>query len=224
MSRLEKLLGFILFIIIFGGVAVVVFLWQQSRLDDQLIQTAGEVAVAAPSQTGGVDRQAIGSTALIAYAEVLNEVQGWQSDAELVSARATWPVVQSENELSEGKESWEFTMYSPEEEAAFEVYVVNGQVMISQARKLDEPLELHNSGGWQLNSPQVMTQFLNNAGRDFLASENFASVTMNVDLSIETESGRPEILVAAINFQNGHSLNVWLDATTGDVIDIQLDQ
>lgn len=222
MSRLEKFFGLILAVLIIGVLVIGAFLWQQSRLTDQLVET-GAQDVELPVQTGAIDRQAIGETALLAYGMALEQAQAWQDDAVLVSGRATWPIIEKESELSGGKESWEFTFYSAEAEAAANATVVNGQVTLGQPRGIEKPLLLHQSGGWQLNSPAVVEQFLDSAGREFLAAEKYVSVSMNVDMSTTTESGRPEIMIAAVNIQNGNSLNLWLDATSGEIIDIHQD-
>lgn len=223
MSRLEKFLGIILAVLVIGGLAIGAFLWQQSRLNDELVQTAGELP-AVPAQSGAIDRQAIGETSLLAYGMAFDKVKGWQPDAALVSGRATWPIIQQESELSGGKESWEFTFYSPTTGEAVSATVVNRQVTLGQPRALKDPLQLHQSGGWQLNSPAVVDQFLETAGREFLAVEKYVSVSMNVDMSTTTSSGRPEIMIAAVNIQNGNSLNLWLDATSGEIIKLNQDQ
>ena len=83
-----------------------------------------------------------------------------------------------------------------------------------------QPVPL-DTGVWQVNSERVMQIFLENGGYDFINREAELSVIMNLDLA--TANSQPEWLVSAISTRSDRSLSMWINATSGEIINSAAD-
>jgi hypothetical protein len=215
MRRHDWLWGFALFVLLLAVVVMSLFFWQQSRLDLDL--TAVPIT---PAVVLGGEQTAVGETALTAFGRAQNRALAWQSDAVLLSASATWPIISQLDMLLEGREQWEFIFYSPSQQSGLTASVVDGEVRTGEpypVPTLSQPL---NSVGWRINSQAAVQLFLANGGNQFFQTEPYVGFFMA--LSTTESNGRMEWLIAAVSHQTSKSMTMRLDATTGDILDIQI--
>ena len=215
MRRLDWLLGLALFVVLVVVGTLAFFFWQQSRLDLDL--TALPVTPVAAAPVGGA-QTAVGETALTAFGRAQQQALGWQNDAQLLTANATWPIINRLDMLLEGREQWEFMFYSPSQQSGIIVAVVEGVVTASEPYPISQPLQPLGVVGWRINSETAVQIFLANGGQQFFTSEPFVSFFMS--LSTTNDNGRIEWLVAAVSQQTSKSITMRLDATSGDILDI----
>jgi hypothetical protein len=72
--------------------------------------------------------------------------------------------------------------------------------------------------GWQTDSPAVATTLLEQGGSAFIDQEGLTTLVMT--LSTNTQAGRIEWFASLVGNQTGNSLNLVMNATTGEVIEI----
>ncbi len=214
MSRLEKTIGFLIFLLLVMGLGIGLFFWNQANLEQQLVVQTGELA--APAAGSSAQPVFTGQSALIAFGMAQHALAEASPDAVLLRGQAVWPIVAGERELLAGEQSWQFTFYSPAAAAARTVTIVGETVTLEPAIPVDLAGRPMDPGSWRINSGEAVQIFLNNGGREFLSTENNVSVTMNLDMLAQSE--QPEWLIAAIGTQTGRSLTLWVDATTGEIL------
>lgn len=214
MSRTDWILGFALIIILAAVTFLGIFFWQQSQLVLPEVE-----AVDIDESENLVDPNRIsGKTAIVAYGLAQNRViNGWQEDATLISAQATWPPNLTIGVLLAGSETWSFTFYSPSAGQAVNVSVTEAQATLGQPYEVSNPLQPLNPSGWKINSNEAVDIFMINGGNDFFTAEQDILLTMQ--LTTVADSGRLEWLIAAVSDRTGQGLTINIDATSGEVLD-----
>jgi hypothetical protein len=155
-----------------------------------------------------------GFTAREAYSMAQQEAQAWQDDAQLVGATASWNSVQADQLLRQNA-SWGFTFLSPQ---ARQVRIVSvGQESAQGVQTINAtPRTLAlDPASWQVDSPQALTLFLDNGGREFLAQHPAATVTLR--LGREQGAERSAWLAFGLDSSDRSSMTLQVDATTGEV-------
>lgn len=210
MRRIDWALGCLLVVILLVMVGGGILYWQQTRLNEALTS----VSAAGQPET---ELATTGTTALLAYGKALGKAQAWQADAKLVAASATWPLATTLAQIESGRENWLFTFYSPASGLAATISVVDGTAAVSESHLVEQPLTLLDASGWKLDTNEAIAVFNVNGGADFF--QNQQDITFSMQLS--TAGERMEWLIAAVSGSSGHSLTLWVDATSGEVLDIQ---
>jgi hypothetical protein len=164
---------------------------------------------------GGESEPNLVETAREYYPAAATEAQSWQTDAQLVNATATWSNVQSEEDLHEAA-AWGYTFLSPETRLVSVVSVTPDGA--EQVQTLDATATTRgvDASLWQVDSEQVLSVFLDNGGRDFLAQYPGATVTLRIG---PDESGERLVWYAmGIYSPERATLVVTVDATTGELL------
>jgi hypothetical protein len=215
MSRLDWLLGGLLFVVLLIVVVSGLFFWQQSQLALALTPVAGQgITAVAPTTT------LPNEPALISFGRAQGRVRnGWQQDAALVTASATWPLVNSADELRDGEANWNFIFYSPSESTAVAANVGNQQVSVSDPYPIYQKLDPLEVSGWQIDSHEALVVFLLHGGNQFLDQQEDVTVTSQLDAY--SDNSRMVWLVSAFANRNGNTLTLVIDATSGDVIEVR---
>lgn len=219
MSRLEWILGLVLLLLLVAVVALSASLWLTpdgavTRQDaDELALAAAYAEEIAPTRTTAVE------TAKNAYLLANRAAQGWQGDARLLNATATWPQGMAAPDLAFGREAWGFIFYSPTTQTTAVVSVSNGAATISprETRRQLQPLDITS---WRLDSNDAAELFLANGGEMFIEREGVTVYSMTLSLNDPHLNGRIEWLLSLLEPQNGRSFSVRIDATSGEVLEI----
>ena len=145
-----------------------------------ILVTYGLLAVLVLNLRGGAPTKGPGFTAKEAYPSALREAQAWQQDCQLVSANASWRGIGPEELLKDEGVSWGFAFFSPSTRS-LAIFAVTAQ----SAGRLDIMDASPNTRTiaadlWQVDSPQVLTTFLNQGGRELLAQDPDANVSLRL--------------------------------------------
>ena len=218
MNRLEWILGVILLLLVLVVGLFAFRLWQQ----DGNLATVPAVPTAVPEV---IVEQAVaptpafaGETAKAAYAEARGLAVQWAPDAELVTATATWPQGTTEAMLQTGSATWGFTFFSARAGETAVITVVDGeaqlvnsstyvQTVAPQAALLDQ---------WELDSEQVIDQFLTAGGSAFISEAD--ATTFSMTLGSQNSEGILDWSLTLFEPENGRSLYIRYDAQTGDIL------
>ncbi|HEX6386026.1 MAG TPA: hypothetical protein VF177_15255 [Anaerolineae bacterium] len=220
MSRLEWILG-ILLVVLLGVVVVLSLLfWFQPRPRTASAPAAGSAAVIADRADEVAPTPAFeGRTAHVAFAAAQRVAREWQEDAQLLNGSATWPQGANSQELLGGASSWSFTFYSVSAGRVAAISVVEDEAsLVSEAPHEQEtpPLEV---GGWNLDSHEVVEIVLNEGGTAFINDEEITVLTMALSADNADQDGRMKWLASLFAPQNGRSLTVRIDATSGEILE-----
>lgn len=214
MSRLEWILGGVLALLLLIIGLVAAFLWLQPDGPPTVADTGFG------GETVGFEATSVfeGQTAQVAYATAQQAAMAWQADALLISATATWPQGASRDLMLSGKVDWGFTFYSPSTNG-LAVYSVTGQQanLVTQGAA-DTAVTAAELSGWQIDSPAVAATLLEQGGSAFIDQEGL--VTLVMTLSTNTQTGRIEWFASLVGNQTGNSLNLVMNGTSGEVIEI----
>ncbi|MBK6326569.1 MAG: hypothetical protein IPF56_11635 [Chloroflexi bacterium] len=205
MNRFEWILGGLLIVLLVIVAGLALTLWLRPVESGTAIQPAPGVL-------------ANGQTALSALAVANNQAKVWQADAQLLKATATWSAKDGRPYIS-GASSWAFTFYSPGATAVAQISVADNQPsppLVSQTEIQLTPLDI--SGGWKIDSPQAVSQIMENGGTEFLSRKNDTSITMS--LNTIGENGRMEWFVSLFDEQSDNFIALRMDATSGEVLEI----
>jgi hypothetical protein len=158
-----------------------------------------------------------GQTAKIAFAAAQGEATTWQSDAALLNASATWPQGTTPQDLLAGETAWSFTFYSPQTEGTALISVVENEATLLSTGSYEPTAPVLSASGWQLDSEEIITQFLAQGGEDFIRTNGVTTLTMM--LSTSNDTGRIEWFISLFGDQTLRSLTMRLDATSGEVLE-----
>lgn len=203
MRLIDLVLGFALTVLILAGLFLGIFFWQQSNLS-------------LDTDTIANNQQTPGETALISAGRAQQAALNWKENAILVSASATWSPGVSITDLTSGRAEWTFVFYDSASSSAVNISVVNDKATIGKPYIVSEPIAPLALSGWKLNSDMAISLFLEKGGHQFLTNEQNVSVFMK--LSTVTETQKIEWLMAAISDTSGNSYTMWLDATSGAIL------
>ncbi|WP_420642331.1 hypothetical protein [Candidatus Leptofilum sp.] len=219
MNRLEWILGIILVVLLLVVGALSLTFWfrnDRTAVSPPAANSATTIAQRADDIAPTPDYE--GRSAVIAYAVAQNKATAWQTDAQLLSAQATWPQGASAQALLQGEESWGFTFYSPAAQkiAVFSVVEDDASLVAEGDHQQTDPVL--STSGWNLDSRDAIQIFINKGGQAFLAEQGVSAMTMSLLASDTEENGRLEWLISLFSLQTGQSLTMRLDATSGELL------
>jgi hypothetical protein len=185
-----------------------------------LIAVYGTLAVLVLAM-GGTDSEAQADeprtmeTARDTYPAAVAEAQSWEDEAQLVSATASWSNVQTEEDLQQTVE-WGFTFLSPQTRQVRVVSVTPDGAEHVQTADATAKTRGVQVSAWRVDSEQVLSLFLDNGGRDFLAQYPGATVTLRVGL----DEGNERLMWYAMGIYSPEraTIVVAVDATTGELL------
>ena len=178
--------------------------------------TYGALAILLVTSSGTRVPANPGLTAREALPRAQDAASTWQADAQLVSASASWRGVDAEALLEDEEVSWGFAFFSPSTRslAIFAVTAQSaGQVDSMDASPNTRTIE---AGLWEVDSPQVLTTFLNHGGRELLAQDPQANVSLRLGpgegdnsmawLAIGISSDKQDTVTVQVDPGNGQVL------------------
>lgn len=222
MNRLEWILGIILVVLLVVVGVLSLTLW--FRNDRTAVPNNAPAANSATIIAQRADDIAPtptydGRSAIVAYAAAQEVAQAWQPDAQLMLAQATWPQGSTADQLLRGQESWGFTFYSPASQRIGVFSVVEDDATLVSEGDHEQTEPLLSASGWNLDSQDAIEIFLAGGGRTFLAEQGVSTLTMALMASDGEANGRLEWQVALFSLQTGQAFTMWLDATSGEVLE-----
>jgi hypothetical protein len=166
-----------------------------------------------PTDSGLTD---VPLTAKEAYALALSEARSWQNDAQLVSATASWANVGSEEQLLQDV-AWGFTFLSAQSAETQIISVTRlGAERVREMRS-SSAVRTADVASWQVDSPEVVSLFLEHGGRDFVNQHPGATISLR--LGPEEENARLVWLAIGIHSVDKSTMVLEVDASTGEVLD-----
>jgi hypothetical protein len=156
-------------------------------------------------------------TALIASTFAQQVAHGWQADARLFQATATWQQANLQ-QIKSGAGPWSFTYYSPAETAVAVINVTDNQATLLNENSSKNRLAPLEVSGWAINSPQAIDIMLAQGGATFMEQEGDATLIMT--LTTDNGNGRMEWFVSLFSEQSGNSFTTRLDATSGEPLEV----
>ena len=169
-----------------------------------------------------------GSTLLTAGAFALPEVpesarrlypyadqaaRSWQGDAALVSASASWAFALVDD-LSKPT-GWTFQFFSPRTQKLFVVSVDGTRAAVIREALSPYALPTVAASAWQLDSHQALNAWLNQGGGSFLQAHPIVDISARLR---QSDSGRPEWIVAGVVRGSQIAQTVRVDASDGKVL------
>lgn len=217
MSRLDWLLGVSVFVVLLIVAVIGLFFWQQSQLDLAVTPVAGAGGVVAATRAPFEPSE--GQPALLSFGRAHSKALAWDGEASLITASATWPQVNSADDVRGGQASWNFVFYSPVNDTAVSTTVVDKQVSVGDPYPTYQTLNPLQISGWQIDSDDAINLFLVNGGEAFLRDQ--IDVSLTSQLSTITGNGRMEWLISAFANRNGETFTIRIDASTGDILEVR---
>lgn len=212
MNKLERILATFLGILLLTVVTLALLLWQRPGIGAPPPLPVVDAAVA---PTPAIER----STALLAHSSAQVEALAWQPDARLVQAEATWTQGASDEDLLNGKATWNFTFDSPAAGAFVIISVIENEARLIAENSSTQEISVREVSGWQIDSPEAVARMMQEGGEAFL--RNAGTTTMTASLSTARAEDRIEWFVSLISMYTGDSFNARIDATSGDVVAIE---
>jgi hypothetical protein len=160
-----------------------------------------------------------GLTAQEAYPLAEEVARAWQPDAELSSTSSAWRGGTTPQELLQGKTTWGFHFISPSVGQFCVVTVVGDQAQVMESSSIPRVPVLLALTDWQVDSPQALSIFLDNGGRDFLAAHADADVHLHLSTKVENETLTWLATGLAADDEMVHTVSI--NAVTGAVIETQ---
>lgn len=196
MSRLGRLLSALLAIVLIAVAGLM------------LMVTAAKVPEVAESGP-----RFAGVTAREAFYVAEPAAREWAADGQLLSMRATWRL---EADLSGGEASWSLIFYSATRSETALISVIENEAVLVNTRPTDQAHDPDDISHWLLNSPQAAENALKGGGQAFLDSQGSADLVMTLSLD------RPANWNSTfIDKQSLRTFSIRMDATNGDVLEIQ---
>lgn len=198
MTRLEWLLSAILAVLLVVVLALLLRFW---------LERGPGSAVSPAEQAQAVEAR----TALSSYQAAQPVAQGWAADAKLLNARAAWPEGDS---FDPEAAAWNFVFYSPGQSATALISVSQNRAQLISNREIDRRLNVYATGGWEVDSPQLLSIALENGGRAFLEQYGSSKLTLTLDAN-DQFAWRARL----INTEAPASLTLHVNPTTGEVME-----
>lgn len=221
MNRLEWILGILLVLLLIVVAVLSVLFWFQPEAP--VAQGPSQSATIIAQRAAQIEPtpDLVGQTAVVAYAAAQQRAAAWQPDAELLNATATWPQGASADALLSGQTTWGFTFFSPTAREVASISVVENEatfVSSAAAPEMERPL---STSAWNVDSDDAIQILLREGGANFLQSEDVTVLTMGLLADNQNQADRLEWIVSLISTINDRALQLRLNATTGEVIDVQ---
>ncbi|MCB8918144.1 MAG: hypothetical protein H6666_09470 [Ardenticatenaceae bacterium] len=212
MTRVERILTILLVILLVAVVVMAVLFWLRPGGGNPAGNSIGV----------GLEPTSVfqGQTAQVAFASAQAAARGWQPDAQLLKATATWPQGTGRDKLIQGESTWNFTFYAPASQSIAVITITDGQASLDSTKTLSEPIVPAplDITGWQLDSRAAIQRMLAAGGDSFLSSASYTILT--VALTTSNESQRIEWLISLLATQSGSAYTMRIDATTGEILEI----
>jgi hypothetical protein len=143
-------------------------------------------------------------TALSLYPLAQEAALAWESDVQFVSASTTWNHA-SIAELEQPVE-WIYRFYSPGLKRILFVIVTPEQVVIVRPHlaKVRRELRIVEPDRWQMDSPEAITNWLNNGGGEWLQQATDRIVSAQLTQDLKTNS--PAWTISGLNPETGQSV------------------
>jgi hypothetical protein len=158
-------------------------------------------------------------TAREAYPLAEEAAKAWQPDAKLSNASSSWGGGVTPQELLEGKTTWGFHFVSPSASQFCIVSVVGEEAQVIKSDNIPRVPVLLALSDWHVDSPQALSIFLDNGGRDFLAAHTEADVHLHLFTRVENETLL--WLASALAADEETVYTVLINAVTGAVVETQ---
>lgn len=227
-NRLEWVLGILLIMLLIVVVVLSIVFWfrpeapGETAVNPNTVQNSATI-VAQNASIVGPTPVYEGRTARVAFQDAERVALTWQPDAKLLNASATWPQGATIDSLSSGKEAWTFTFYSQTVSKTAVYTVVDRQVaFIGESPSPTNPV-VRDDSSWQLDSNEAIRILLNEGGQQFLDRERIAILTMVLMTDNQTPSQQMEWLLSLISTESGNSIDLRLNATSGELLEIRTD-
>lgn len=219
MNRLEWILGIVLVVLLLVvAVLSLTFWFRNDRTAVPAPAANSATIIAQRADDIAPTPEYDGRSAIVAYAAAQNSAQEWQSDAQLMSAQATWPQGSNAQQLLQGEESWGFTFYSPAAQRIAIFSVVEDTAAKISEGDHEQTDPLLSASGWNLDSQDAIEVFLAEGGNTFLAEQGVSTMTMALMASDGEGNGRLEWQISLFSLQSGQAFTMRLDATSGEVL------
>ncbi|MCA9969524.1 MAG: hypothetical protein KC425_04870 [Anaerolineales bacterium] len=213
MSRLEWILGILLVVLLLVVIGISAFIWLQPRAPEV---ADVPTAVSAPIGPAATPIYA-GKTARVGFAAAQQALTGWQTDAVLLDATATWPTGATEADVRAGSATWGYTFYSPGTARVALITVLGDKAQLVSESEYQAPTTPASIGAWVIDSEQAVDIFLNAGGAAFMRDNGVTTLIMQ--LTTSSADGRVIWLASLFGEENGRSFTMRIDATSGDVIE-----
>ncbi|MEM7332860.1 MAG: hypothetical protein AAF490_12300 [Chloroflexota bacterium] len=223
-NRLEWLLGILLVILLIIVVVLSIVFW----FSPDAPNAAGNLGPAQNSATTVAQNASQigptpvfqGNTALIAYLTAEKLAQTWSTDAQLLNANATWSQGATVANLQSGKTTWAFTFFSKQAQKATTISVIENQANFVAEAPSPIDYSIHNISTWQIDSNDAIQILLDQGGYNFINQEGVTILTMSLMADMGTPSQQMEWFVSLIGTESGNSIDVRLNANTGEVLEL----
>ncbi len=219
MSRLEWILGIVLLVLLVVVIGLALSLWLGPETNTASQLTGPEAVAAGYADDIAPTRSTPQQTAKNAYVSAQKAARGWQEDAVLVSATATWPQGVKASDLVSGQETWGFIFYSPSKGTTAVVSVYQNEASLSP-RDTPRQMQLFDITTWQQDSSEIAQTFLNNGGYGFIEREGITVYSMTLSMNDPNGNGRVEWLTSLLSTKNGNSLTMRIDAASGEILEV----
>lgn len=227
-NRLEWVLGILLIILLIVVVVLSVVFWFRPEAPGGATSSRGGAAnsatvIAQNASEVGPTPVYEGRTARAAFQDAERVALTWQPDARLLNASATWSQGATVDALSSGREAWTFTFYSQLVSKTAVYTVVDRQVTFIGESASPANQVVQDDANWQLDSNEAIQILLSEGGYQFLDQEEIAILTMVLMTHNQTPSQQMEWLVSLIGTESGNSIDLRVNATSGELLEVKSD-
>ncbi len=223
MNRLEWILGIILVVLLLAVAALSLLFWFGPNKTQQVEGPSANSATTIAQRADDIEPtpEFDGRTAKRAYAAAANEATLWQGDAQLLNATATFSQGATPEQLIDGETAWSFTFYSPASSQIALISVVEDNANLLSSNAYTAQNELLSVSGWNIDSSDAVQRVLQEGGRDFIASGANPTLTMALYAEDQEGNGRIQWEASLISLLNGNALILSIDATSGEILNVQ---
>jgi hypothetical protein len=151
-----------------------------------------------------------------AYAQAQPQAQGWQADAQLVGARASFR--QEKPGAIGGGQTWSFQFFSPSTSQLYLLPVQGEQAQgeLAVERRVRAEITSVEVAQWQVDSEDALLLFMSHGGEEFLRQHPEAVI--NLQLVPPKKEGELIWLASGVSQAGQAVFFVQIDAQTGSVI------
>lgn len=220
LNRLEWVLGVLLVVLLVVVVALSLLFWLRPSDNTAVLAENSATVVAQAAAEVGPTPAFEGYTAKFAFVTAQKAAASWAPDAKLLNATATWSQGATAAEILAGETTWAFTFYSRETSKSATISVVEDSVNLLGEANVPVAYNLFDVSAWELDSDDVIRILLDQGGRTFLETEGITVLTMALLADDQSPSQQMEWMASLIATQNGRSLNLRVNATNGEILEL----
>lgn len=223
-NRLEWLLGILLIILLIVVVVLSVVFWfsPDAPISNGITGAPSNSATTVAQNASQVGPTPVfeGNTAQLAYVTAEKLATTWQDDAQLLNASATWSQGASVANLQSGKTTWAFTFFSSKAQKATTISVLDSQANFIGEANSPIDYSLHDISTWQIDSQEAIQILLDQGGYTFIDQEGITILTMALMTDMGTPSQQMEWFVSLIGAESGNSIDLRINANSGEVLEL----